>query len=103
MAAMQIPPGVDLSANRGPEITRTTAAVATLATIVVISRLVSKKLQKAAWNASDYTIVAALAGVWGMTAVVILSVGYGLGQHVEVVGLPNVIKILQVGRKYVSK
>ena len=69
--AATVPPGVDLTADRGPEIIRNTAAVASLATVVVIARLVSRRIQKSKWNLSDYTIVVGLIGCWALTAVVI--------------------------------
>lgn len=68
-----LPPGVDLGANRGPAIIRSTAAVAALATVIVIARLISKKIQKAKWNLSDYTVVLGLIGCWGLTGIVIRS------------------------------
>ena len=37
-----IPPGVDLAADRGPNVLRTTAAVVTLATLIVVGRLISR-------------------------------------------------------------
>lgn len=62
-----------LEASRGPEIIRSTAAVAVLATLAVIGRLISRKLQKKQYNASDYTICFGLIGCWGLTAIVIAS------------------------------
>ena len=125
--ATSVPPGVDLSADRGPEIVRITVAIAVLTTIVVVLRLISRRIQKAKWNAADYTIIVALVGCWGETGAVlsskpsalwipmccsmcamsltqffILGIPYGLGKHVEVVGLENTIKILQVSIRSTS-
>jgi hypothetical protein len=77
--ATNIPSGVDLTADRGPEIIRSIAAVASLAALIVIGRFVSRKIQKAQWKASDYTIVLGLFGCWGMTAAVITSETSPLG------------------------
>lgn len=68
-----IPSNAYLEASRGPEIIRSTAAVAVLATLAVIGRLISRNLQKKQYNASDYTICFGLIGCWGVTAIVIAS------------------------------
>lgn len=68
-----IPSNAYLEASRGPEIIRSTAAVAVLATLAVIGRLISRNLQKKQYNASDYTICFGLIGCWGITAIVIAS------------------------------
>ncbi|MCJ1261267.1 hypothetical protein MMC22_001131 [Lobaria immixta] len=87
---------VDLGADRGHAIIRYTTAVAVLATVIVIARLISKRLHKTNWNSSDYTVVLGLAGCWGMTGIVIRSVSYGLGKHVQVVPLENITNILKI-------
>ena len=69
--AATVPPGVDLTADRGPEIARTCIAIAILTTFVVASRLISRKIQHADWNVADYLIIVALIGCWGETSSVL--------------------------------
>lgn len=71
--AVNPPPGVDLQADRGPDILRSTVAVAVSATMAVTARLISRRLVKANWNGSDYTVVLGLVGCWALNAVTILS------------------------------
>lgn len=71
--AQNIRPGVDLNANRGPEIIRYTSVVAVLATFAVVGRIFSRKIQKTTWDASDVMIVLGLIGCWGETITVISS------------------------------
>lgn len=68
--------GVDLQADRGPEIIRITTAVGVLTTLVVAARFTSRRLQKAQWNASDYTVALGLVGCWALTGAVISSTRY---------------------------
>ena len=76
MAAVQIPPGVDLSANRGPEVTRTVVPIAVLATLAVAGRLYSRKLKKLDFAAHDYFIIAGLVLAWGCAVETIISMHY---------------------------
>lgn len=71
--AQNVRPGVDLRANRGPEIIRYTSVVAVLATFAVVGRIISRKIQKTTWDASDVMIVLGLIGCWGETVTVIAS------------------------------
>lgn len=63
---------IDLAADRGPRTIQIIIAIGILTTTVVIARLISRKLQKTKWNASDYTIVLGLMGCWALTAVTIV-------------------------------
>ena len=60
-------PGIDL-ANHGPEIKRVTVIFYILATSAVVTRLISRKLQKMHLRATDYTIVLGLLLAWGSAA-----------------------------------
>lgn len=71
--AVQLPPRVDLDTDRGPELVRNVAAVAALATLAFVARLISKKLLKAKWSASEYTIAFGLVGSWAQSSIVIHS------------------------------
>ena len=73
MAALQPPPGIDLKANRRPEVTRTVVPIAVLATIAVVCRLYSRKLKKLDFAAHDYLIIGALVLAWGCAAETITS------------------------------
>ena len=71
--ASPVPPGTDLSANRGPEVIRTVVPVAVLATIAVVCRLYSRKLKKLQFAAHDYLIIGGLVLAWGCAAITITS------------------------------
>ena len=123
--AATFPPGVDLTADWGPELARICIAFAILTTFVVAVRLISRKTQHADWIVADYLIIVAPVGCWGETSsvlygkptychlrcspVVVVRIRsfipgvevYGFGNHVEeVIGLENIIGILKFGRPY---
>lgn len=59
---------INIAANHKFKDTRIIIVLGVLTTVIVIARLMSRKLQKARWNASDYTIVLSLVGCWALTA-----------------------------------
>ena len=67
-AAPQIPPGVNLSDNRGPAIIRISVAVTIVTVFFVAARLVSRRMKKAALTLSDYLAVLSLVGCMLFTA-----------------------------------
>lgn len=71
--ALNVRPGVDLRANRGPEIIRYTSVVAVLATFAVVGRIISRKIKKTTLDASDVMIVLGLIGCWVETVTEITS------------------------------
>ena len=73
MAAMQPPPGLDLSENRSPHVTRTVVPIAVLSTIAVACRLYSRKLKRLDFAAHDYLIIGGLILAWGCAAETITS------------------------------
>ncbi len=73
LMAVNIRPGVDLATDHGPDIIRYTAVFAVFATVAVIGRIVSRRIQKAKWNASDFMIGLGLVGCWAETATVMAS------------------------------
>lgn len=113
-------PGVDLE-NHGPEIIRVTVIFYILATFAVVTRLISRKLQKVHLRATDYTIMLGLLLAWGSAALTfigilivlfeqlqslrcfLLGVSYGLGKHSEVLLSTDLIKLLQVRAHSVNK
>ena len=60
----EIPPGVNLSDDRGSQAVRSTLACAILAGSILAGRLVSRKLRKQDFKISDYLVVLGLLGAW---------------------------------------
>ena len=63
MAAM-LTPGVDLTDDRGPQVIRIVVACSVLSGLAFAGRIVSRKLMKADFLASDYLIALGLLGAW---------------------------------------
>ena len=112
----QDPPNVNLKDDLGGAIIRPAIAVVVVVAFFVAARLVSRKLKKADWNASELFVVISFVGclifaaldVYGKLwcsamrylACLCLSRGedakLGLGKHIEVVPIPRVKKIFLV-------
>lgn len=93
--ATTLPPSAHLKDNRGPVINRVTAIVGALGTLAVIGRLISRKLKKSSFDASDYTIILGLVFGWGEAICIFIAISCGLGRHSEIVPLTNLTKISQ--------
>ena len=67
----QATPGVDLNDNLGPQIAHITVAMAVLAGIALVGRLICRRMLKLQLTISDYLIVAGLLGVWVYSGLII--------------------------------
>ena len=69
--AATIPPGMDLTENNGPLISRITIAMAVLAGLSIVGRLASRRIVKMPLTASDYLAILGLVGVWAYSGIIV--------------------------------
>ncbi|MCJ1474658.1 hypothetical protein MMC13_003318 [Lambiella insularis] len=79
-------PGLDITANQGPRIIAVSAVLIALSTVAVILRFVSRLVSKAGLWWDDWVILAALLITWGACILMMISVQYGFGQHMDMEG-----------------
>ncbi|MCJ1306992.1 hypothetical protein MMC25_000636 [Agyrium rufum] len=87
------PPGIDLSANKGPTIIAVVSVLAGLAIASSIARLTARRLKHVDLNASDWTILAGTVLMIGITVCLIIEAALGEGKHVYVVPLNQLIAL----------
>ena len=85
-------PTVLQSENRGPEAIAVVSVFSAVAAVTVGLRIISRRIKKADWLASDYTIILGLVGSWTVSGLVlagqnpfILSLGLVHGSDSEAV------------------
>ncbi len=66
MAAVQIPPGINLQDDQGPELIRATMAIAVLSGLAVAGRFVSRRMLRVNFSVSDGLLLIALIGSWAI-------------------------------------
>lgn len=74
---------MDLHANRGPVLISSVFPVATVATLAVVGRLISRRIKNQPWLMDDFMVIAGLILTWGCAVCATLCVEYGIGKHLE--------------------
>ncbi|MCJ1385608.1 hypothetical protein MMC17_008731 [Xylographa soralifera] len=92
----QAPAAVNLDDTLGPQIARITVAMAVLAGIALVGRLICRRMLKLQLAVSDYLIVTGLLGVWMYSGLIIGATTLGLGEHIRMVSTRNLITQLQL-------
>ena len=75
-----IPPGVNLDDDRGPQLMKSVVACCVLSGLAVAGRLVSRKIKKSKFKASDYLVTAGLVGSWVISGITTID-GEQLGSN----------------------
>ncbi|PWY77000.1 hypothetical protein BO70DRAFT_295136 [Aspergillus heteromorphus CBS 117.55] len=98
----QPPSGTDLAADRrGVNNAAVTSAYIIAACAIGLRFLARARVQRSAFAADDWIILASLLGVTASFASTIIGGQYGLGKHVWVVPLHGVVKVIRILFAYV--
>ncbi|PGH02831.1 hypothetical protein GX51_04443 [Blastomyces parvus] len=93
----QAPPGIDLTENRNREFNASASTVYGLAVLSVALRFYTRtRIQNFAIKIDDWLILLALFSVTTSFVLAIMGGNYGLGKHVWVIPLAEVMKIIKI-------
>ncbi|KAA8642408.1 hypothetical protein EYZ11_009915 [Aspergillus tanneri] len=76
---------MDIHADRGPVLIGSVFPVATVATLAVVGRLISRRIKNQPWRMDDYMVIVGLVLTWGCAVCATLCVQYGIGKHLETI------------------
>ncbi|KAI9705382.1 MAG: hypothetical protein M1820_005212 [Bogoriella megaspora] len=74
-------PGIDVNESAVSDVFAASIASIIISSAFFAGRIISKRLQRASFDASDYALLGGLAGTWGLSVADMWMTSVGLGKH----------------------
>jgi hypothetical protein len=101
---MSLPPPLPLNTSRALSCVVIAVIFPVLATLCVVGRFISRRIQRGGYGADDWIILLALLAVYGQMTIIIMSTVYGgVGFHIKDLSKENLVMFYKVSKRTKAK